>query len=58
MTGQFQGVVTRLGNESTNAKFYRVWCGLHQLDPVLKRAYSDLWENKVVEIMKRFIAHL
>jgi len=58
MTGQFQGVVTRLDNESANAKFYRVWCGLHQLDLVLKHAYKDLWENEVVGIMKKFIAHL
>ena len=58
MTGQFQGVVTRLANELANMKFYRVWCGLHQLDLVLKRAYMDLWENEVVDIMKKFIAYL
>src|SRR2546423_2409275 len=58
MTGQFQGVVTHLANESANTKFYRVWCGLHQLDLVLKHAYTDLWENEVVDIMKKFIAHL
>jgi hypothetical protein len=58
MTGQFQGVVTRLQKESANTKFYRVWCGLHQLDLVLKHAYTDLWENEVVDIMKKFIAHL
>src|SRR5437762_12000359 len=37
---------------------YRVWCGLHQLDLVLKHAYTELWENEVVEVMKKFIAHL
>jgi hypothetical protein len=58
MTGQFQGIVTRLQKESANTKFYRVWCGLHQLDLVLKHAYADLWENEVVDIMKKFIAHL
>ena len=58
MTGQFQGVVTRLADSSENTKFYRVWCGLHQLDLVLKHAYTDLWENEVVNIMKKFIAHL
>jgi hypothetical protein len=52
MTEQFQGVVTRLANESGNTKFYRVWCGLHQLDLVLKHAYMDLWEKEVVVLMK------
>jgi len=58
MTGHLQGVVTRLVKESSNSKFYRVWCGLHQLDLVLKHAYMELWDNEVVEIMKKFIAHL
>ena len=58
MTGHLQGVVTRLARESANTKFYRVWCGLHQLDLVLKHAYTELWENEVVDIMKKFIAHL
>src|SRR5579859_7731853 len=58
MTGQFQGVVTRLANKSANNKFYRVWCGLHQLDLVLKCAYTELWDNEVIDIMKKFIAHL
>ena len=58
MTSQFQGIVMCLANESANMKFYRVWCGLHQLDLVLKHAYKDLWENEVVNIMKKFIAHL
>src|SRR6266496_1728345 len=58
MTSQFQGVVTRLANSSANMKFYQVWCGLHQLDLVLKHTYKDLWENEVVNIMKKFIAHL
>jgi hypothetical protein len=56
--GQFSGVVTRLANASANTTFYRVWCGLHQLDLVLKHAYTELWDNKVVDIMKKFIAHL
>ena len=58
MTGHLQGVVTRLARESLNTKFYRVWCGLHQLDLVLKHAYSDLYENEVVNTMKKFIQHL
>jgi hypothetical protein len=58
MTGKFQGVVTRLNEVSTNPKFYRIWCGLHQLDLVLKRAYKGLRDNEVVDILKKFIAHL
>jgi hypothetical protein len=57
MTGRMQGVVTRLVKEC-NHKVYRVWCGLHQLDLVLKHAYKELWDNEVVDIMKKFIAHL
>ena len=52
MTGHLQGVVTRLARECANTKFYRVWCGPHQLDLVLKHAYTELWENEVVDIMK------
>lgn len=58
MMGQFQGVVTRLAKETTNTKFYRVWCGLHQLDLVLKHVYADLYDKEVVNIMKKFITHL
>ena len=58
MIGHLQDVVTRIAKASANTKFYRVWCGLHQLDLVLKHAYTELWENEVVDIMKKFIAHL
>jgi len=51
MTGHLQGVVTRIAGESLNTKFYRVWCGLHQLDLVLKRTYTELYDNEVVKIM-------
>ena len=58
MTGHLHGVVTRFDKECSNTKFYRVWCGLHQLDLVLKAAYTELWDNEVVDIMKKFIQHL
>ena len=58
MTGHLQGVFTRFVNVSSITKFYRVWCSLHQLDLVLKAAYMELWDNDVVEIMKKFIQHL
>ena len=58
MTGHLHGVVTRFDKECSNTKFYRVWYGLHQLDLVLKAAYTELWDNEVVDIMKKFIQHL
>ena len=58
MIGHLQGVVTCIAKESANSKFYRVWYGLHQLDLVLKYAYTELWDDKVVDIMKKFIVHL
>ena len=58
MTGHLQGVVTCLARESMNTKFYRVWCGLHQLNLVLNHTYTELWENEVVNIMKKFIVYL
>ena len=57
MVGHLQGVVTRLVNASPHS-VYRVWCGLHQLDLVLKHSYAMLWDNDVVTIMKKFINHL
>ena len=58
MTGHLQGVITWIAKEFLNTKFYWVWCELHQLDLVLKHAYMELYDNKVVEIMKPFIQHL
>ena len=57
MTGHFQGVVTQMVGQ-TNHKVYRVWCGLHQLDLVLKHAYKNIWDKEILDIMKKFIAHL
>jgi hypothetical protein len=57
MTGHFQGVVTQMVGQ-INHKVYRVWCGLHQLDLVLKHAYKNIWDKEVVDIMKKFISHL
>jgi hypothetical protein len=57
MTGHLKGFATRIAAESGN-NIYRVWCGLHQLDLVMKHAYKALYNNEVVLIMKRFIQHL
>ena len=40
MTGRVKGVVTLLYNKCiTGSKIYRVWCGVHQLDLVIKKKY-------------------
>ena len=47
-----------IAKESVNNEFYQVWYGLYQLDLVLKHAYIELWDDEVVNIMKKFIIHL
>ena len=46
MTGEFQGVVTRL-EQQTPHKVYRIWCGLHQLDLVMKHGFKGLMNGKL-----------
>ena len=41
MTGEFQGVVTRLENDTLH-NVYQVWCGLHQLDLVMKHRFGQM----------------
>lgn len=57
MTGRIQGVVTQLENTAIH-QIYRVWCGLHQLDLVMKHAYKDIWAGEFVSDMKAIITHL
>ena len=57
MTGEFQGVVTRL-EQQTPHKVYRIWCGLHQLDLVMKHGFNELMDGKVVKLLKKFIHQL
>ena len=58
ITEHLQDVVTQIAKESLNTKFYRVWYELHQLNLVLKHAYTELYDNEIVKIMKSFIQHL
>ena len=55
--GEYQGVVTRL-EQQLQHKIYRVWCGLHQLDYVMKEGFKDLMDGEVVSIMNSWIIHL
>ena len=57
MTGEFQGVGTRL-EQQTSHNVYRIWCGLHQLDLVMKHRFKGLMNGKFVELMKKFIHQL
>ena len=57
MTGCVQGVVTQLEQEAEH-QIYRVWCGLHQLDLVMKGAYEELLEGEFVQTMNAVVTHL
>jgi len=57
MTGCIQGVVTQLEQQAEH-QIYRVWCGLHQLDLVMKGAYQELLEGKFVKTMNAVVTHL
>ena len=57
MTGSSQGVVTRLEKKAQH-KMYRVWCGIHQLDLVMKHAYRDVMDGEFNKIMFQLIEYL
>lgn len=57
MTDEFQGVITHL-EQQTPHKVYRIWCGLHQLDLVMKHAFKGLMDGEVVKLLKKFIHQL
>ena len=57
MTGALKGVTTRLENDAQHG-LYRVWCGLHQLDLVMKYAYKELLDGEFNGILHRLTNHL
>ena len=59
MTGPVKGVATRIEKEAKD-RIYRVWCGLHQLDLVMKYAYQDLQcsDGEFNKIMHLFTGYL
>src|SRR5205814_8968442 len=57
MTGSSQGVVTRLEKEA-QYKIYQVWCGIHQLDLVMKHAHRDIMDGEFNKIMCQLTGYL
>jgi len=59
MTGPVKGVATRIEKEA-KYKIYRIWCGLHQLDLVMKYAYEALQcpDGEFNKIMHSFTGYL
>jgi hypothetical protein len=57
MTGCIQGVVTQLEQQAEHP-IYRIWCGLHQLDLVMKGAYEELLDGGFVKTINAVITHL
>jgi len=57
MTGCIQGTVTRLQQESHHSIF-RIWCGAHQLDLVIKKAFNGLMDERFLTTLSGVTGHL
>jgi hypothetical protein len=57
MTGCLQGTVTRLQQE-THHQIFRIWCGAHQLDLVVKKAFNKLCDEEFLRITTGVTGHL
>jgi hypothetical protein len=57
MTGHIRGVATRI-EQAIVHKFYPVWCGLHQLDLVMKHAFTDINEDEFNTILHGLTTYL
>lgn len=57
MTGRISGTVTRLSNE-VHSHIFRIWCGAHQLDLVVKKALRNLCRDDFLGILKGVTSHL
>ncbi len=57
MTGCIKGTRTCLSNECHSCIF-RIWCGAHQLDLVMKQAFNNLCNEKFVDILTIVMGHL
>jgi len=59
MTGKNIGLVTRIQNVVLeDSDFYRVWCGAHQLDLVVKKAVNNLYDSSFVTTLDNLVGHL
>ena len=57
MTGCIKGTCTRLSNECHSCIF-RIWCGAHQLDLVMKRAFNKLCNETFLDTLTSVTGHL
>ena len=57
MTGRI-AVVAMLFKQAALPGFYRIWCGLHQLDLKLRSFYEDLMNEQFVSLLTALIRYL
>jgi hypothetical protein len=57
MTGWLSGTCTRLDRECYSS-LYQIWCGAHQLDLVMKKAFVKLNVGTVVATLTGVTGHL
>lgn len=57
MTGKVQGVATRF-ERITKPGFFRLWCGLHQLDIALQRFFKGLMDGDFYDKLTGVISYL
>ena len=57
MVGCYRGLATRLENVSSPG-LYRIWCGAHQLDLVIKHSIRPVFGEKFVFVLQNIINEL
>ena len=57
MTGHIQGVATRF-EQAALPGFFRIWCGLHELDLVLPQFYTELMDKSFYGILTNLISYV
>jgi hypothetical protein len=57
MTGCVQGMCTRLSNEC-QSNIFRIWCGAHQLNLIVKKAINELMDEKILKTLTGVIGHI
>jgi hypothetical protein len=57
MTGHVQGVDTRF-EQVAQPGFFRIWCGLHQLDLCLQKFYQELMDEQFYSSLTHLISYL
>ena len=57
MTGCIKGTCTCLSNEC-HSRIFRIWCGAHQLDLVMKRSFNKLCNEKFLDTLISVTGHL